>query len=1075
MDPTRSNPNPADSVRDKINFFSGVARQHEAVSHVLERFSQHTDSDSTDATDDAYILDQISRLGEGESELADTQDSHRQSDSQSSISETSNKRPRWNHIVLDYDQLLRPSDIVKTNVNVLSHPTGEYVSTNTLALIGHSKKLGATSGLTLTNELKLRGGLVRSRHNSIHNGDIAPPGTSPLPRQAVSLDDLPDPYNFPIDLNQSIPPINEDLPDPPAPAPHTVEGDILQIKRYLTILPELLKSRNQLVTRTIKHKAAIPPRKPSPNSFLQMDSSSSDDDLIFEKDSRGQTQLKEGSIRALVKRCTDGGSDGSKMAGVLFLTHPFFLTSAELFSLFDERYNDSTLEFTENMINLMDVDDHPPLQHSRRTVAITKNASSKLPSQLNATTLLRQSSDNSLVRLQSLAPMSRGTLLSPTANPSFNPFSRNVSSRLLSSPFTSSPSKAIETRPIKPFIEESQIQTRPISQSFKYPIRPTYLTPSTPPSPPLDPLSSDLFSRPTLSLLPSSSQSPLTEPSTTTRTSLPGFTSNLNTSSDSSTSNTIHLSEKPHSLQDSTQSNLQTYQLSPTPTSESLHTPTAPSSISTSEEQEQNTPHSTDSDSSDSDRPIPALPSLNAPEPPSLDFPGSSSPLIRSSVESPDFEVPTTNITRQTSTSPESLSIKESSQSLSDGSRFSGNITAKEHVEKMLFKKHVIFLRIQQWVKTHPNHFATNTMSQLLIEFLKKVASDGMTQYVRSISNALRSFLREQIRFSQTQGAPPPIVDSSWPSHAIVKALKKREEKNKKMEKVKKKEKKKEEEHEEASHLGDSSSQTEELFKVDSGLKQSKEMSHPERKKKRIVLVSLHQISLEELARQMTLVECQLYMTILNEEFVDCAWMSTESSKSSPNLKAMIMRFNRVSLWVSLCCLNKKTPKERAKQIMFWISLAEECERLQNYETVMQVMTGLTRHCVRRLKQTWPLISTTKKESFDRLQKLTDTTGKNRALRERLRSISPPFIPFFGMYLTDLVYINEAPTFIEDRLNYTKLRMEGMVIQEIKKASQMPYSFYVVQEMWPFLENLPIVDEETLLEMSFQNEPKQPV
>ncbi|KAK2960614.1 putative Dephospho-CoA kinase [Blattamonas nauphoetae] len=70
----------------------------------------------------------------------------------------------------------------------------------------------------------------------------------------------------------------------------------------------------------------------------------------------------------------------------------------------------------------------------------------------------------------------------------------------------------------------------------------------------------------------------------------------------------------------------------------SLHTPTAPSSISTSEEQEQNTPHSTDSDSSDSDRPIPALPSLDAPEPPSLDFPGSSSPLIRSSVESPDFE-----------------------------------------------------------------------------------------------------------------------------------------------------------------------------------------------------------------------------------------------------------------------------------------------------------------------------------------------------------------------------------------------------------------------------------------------------
>jgi hypothetical protein len=53
----------------------------------------------------------------------------------------------------------------------------------------------------------------------------------------------------------------------------------------------------------------------------------------------------------------------------------------------------------------------------------------------------------------------------------------------------------------------------------------------------------------------------------------------------------------------------------------------------------------------------------------------------------------------------------------------------------------------------------------------------------------------------------------------------------------------------------------------------------------------------EELARQMTLIDEELWCKIQPWELLGQAWMKEEKAEKSPNVLAMIVRFNTVNRW----------------------------------------------------------------------------------------------------------------------------------------------------------------------------------
>lgn len=64
-------------------------------------------------------------------------------------------------------------------------------------------------------------------------------------------------------------------------------------------------------------------------------------------------------------------------------------------------------------------------------------------------------------------------------------------------------------------------------------------------------------------------------------------------------------------------------------------------------------------------------------------------------------------------------------------------------------------------------------------------------------------------------------------------------------------------------------------------------------------------------------------------------------------------------------------------------------------------------------------------QTINKLQTLVSTDGRFRNMREALHRVDPPAIPYLGMYLTDLSFIEEGtPNFTDEGLlNFSKMRM----------------------------------------------------
>lgn len=82
---------------------------------------------------------------------------------------------------------------------------------------------------------------------------------------------------------------------------------------------------------------------------------------------------------------------------------------------------------------------------------------------------------------------------------------------------------------------------------------------------------------------------------------------------------------------------------------------------------------------------------------------------------------------------------------------------------------------------------------------------------------------------------------------------------------------------------------------------------------------------------------------------------------------------------------------------------------MNNFNGIMEMMSGLRSASVHRLKKTWSCISTNKMKLFDELMDLMSPTSNYTKFRNYLhKEISPPCIPYLGVYLSDLTFLEDG-------------------------------------------------------------------
>ncbi|XP_011305248.1 ras-specific guanine nucleotide-releasing factor 2 [Fopius arisanus] len=234
-------------------------------------------------------------------------------------------------------------------------------------------------------------------------------------------------------------------------------------------------------------------------------------------------------------------------------------------------------------------------------------------------------------------------------------------------------------------------------------------------------------------------------------------------------------------------------------------------------------------------------------------------------------------------------------------------------------------------------------------------------------------------------------------------------------------------------------------------------------------------LSALEIAEQMTFLDHKIFVSISSEEFLGQAWMKTNKTSRAPHIILMTKRFNEVSQLIVSEIVRRSNISARVAAIEKWAAVADICRVLHNYNGVLQICAAFTNSSVYRLKKTWEKVSKTTKQTIERLQIIVSSDGRFRNLRDALHRCDPPCIPYLGLYLTDLSFIEEGrPNFTEDGLlNFSKMRMISHVIREIRRFQQTPYKIEHISKVTNYLLDVTLLlDEEALYHMSLEIEPR---
>ncbi|XP_050823288.1 ras-specific guanine nucleotide-releasing factor 1 [Gopherus flavomarginatus] len=232
-----------------------------------------------------------------------------------------------------------------------------------------------------------------------------------------------------------------------------------------------------------------------------------------------------------------------------------------------------------------------------------------------------------------------------------------------------------------------------------------------------------------------------------------------------------------------------------------------------------------------------------------------------------------------------------------------------------------------------------------------------------------------------------------------------------------------------------------------------------------------------EIAEQLTLLDHLVFKKIPYEEFFGQGWMKLEKNERTPYIMKNTKHFNDISNLIASEILRNEDVSTRVSAIEKWVAVADICRCLHNYNAVLEITSSLNRSAIFRLKKTWLKVSKQTKALIDKLQRLVSSEGRFKNLREALKNCDPPCVPYLGMYLTDLAFIEEGtPNYTEDGLvNFSKMRMISHIIREIRQFQQTSYKIEHQAKVTQYLlDQSFVMDEESLYESSLRIEPKLP-
>ncbi|XP_026559108.1 ras-specific guanine nucleotide-releasing factor RalGPS2 isoform X1 [Pseudonaja textilis] len=228
------------------------------------------------------------------------------------------------------------------------------------------------------------------------------------------------------------------------------------------------------------------------------------------------------------------------------------------------------------------------------------------------------------------------------------------------------------------------------------------------------------------------------------------------------------------------------------------------------------------------------------------------------------------------------------------------------------------------------------------------------------------------------------------------------------------------------------------------------------------VVFDVLKVTPEEYAGQITLMDIPVFKAIQPEELSSCGWNKKEKYSSAPNAVAFTRRFNHVSFWVVREILHAQTLKIRAEVLSHYIKTAKKLYELNNLHALMAVVSGLQSAPIFRLTKTWALLSRKDKASFDKLEYIMSKEDNYKRLRDYIGSLKmTPCIPYLGIYLSDLTYIDSAypstGSILENEQRSNLMNNILRIISDLQQSCE--YDIPVLPHVQKYLNSVQYIEE----------------
>jgi len=196
----------------------------------------------------------------------------------------------------------------------------------------------------------------------------------------------------------------------------------------------------------------------------------------------------------------------------------------------------------------------------------------------------------------------------------------------------------------------------------------------------------------------------------------------------------------------------------------------------------------------------------------------------------------------------------------------------------------------------------------------------------------------------------------------------------------------------------------------------------------------------DDLAAQLTIMDQLVFRDIGPEELTSCSWNKKNKLEVAPNIVNLTRRFNHVSFWTVDQILQGDTPKQRGEIMAHFIRVAKRLNEMNNIHSEKAILSAMQSASLFRLNKTWSCLPRRERQIYEKLSELFSEKDNFSKLRLHMDSIAlkhQACVPYLGLYLTDLVYIDMAHPFsggIEPQQRQFKMNNILRIVAELQQS-----------------------------------------